>query len=170
MRFRAATLADVDAIVPLVNAAYRGVGGERGWTTEEHLVEGMRAERGEILAMMAAPDSHFELALDEDGALLGSVHLRGEPDGACYLGMLSVDPRLQAKGVGRALLARSEELARAWGRSRMRITVLEVRSELLSYYERRGYHPTGRSVAFPQTARSRLKVPGVRLVELEKPL
>lgn len=170
MRFRPAVPADVAAIVSLVNRAYRGVGGARGWTTEEHLVEGLRTESGELLAMMTAPGARFELALDDDGRILGSVHLRHEEVSSCYLGMLSVDPSLQATGVGRALLVRSEEIAREWGCARVRISVFDVRDELLAYYARRGYQPTGNSRAFPETARSRLKVPGLRLVELEKRL
>lgn len=168
--FRIALREDAPRIVDLVNAAYRGVGGRKGWTTEEHLVEGMRIEREELLAMMADPSSTFLLAVNEKGEILGSVHLRREPESTCYLGMLSVDPGGQAAGVGRALLEESELLAIAWGCARMRITVLEVRHELLAYYARRGYELTGRSHEFPTSDRSRPKVAGLRLVELMKPL
>ena len=170
MRFRTATPDDIPAMVPLINAAYRGLGGKVGWTTEAHLVEGMRAEAGELAAMMRDHAARFELALADDGALLGCVHLRRELDGACYLGMLSVDPTRQAAGVGSALMTHGEALARAWGCRRMRITVLEGRDELLAYYERRGYVRTGRAAAFPTSQRSRPKITGQRMLELEKPL
>lgn len=170
MEFRAASPADVDRIVTIVNAAYRGTGGANGWTTEAHLVEGARAERNELLTMMTAPGARFELALADDAAILGSVFLRREAGDVCYLGMLSVDPLRQAAGVGKALLERSESLARSWGCRRISMTVLESRVELHGYYARRGYRPTGRSEAFPVTGRSRLKVPGLRLLELEKAL
>lgn len=166
LRFRVAVESDAPAIVRLVNAAYRGTEGVKGWTTEEHLVEGMRVVAPELLEMMRG--SHFELALEGE-AIVGSVHLRREGS-SCYLGMLSVDPGRQTAGIGRALLDRGEEIARGWGCERMRITVLDVRKELLAYYGRRGYRPTGRAFDFPKTDRSHLKVPGIRLLEMEKPL
>ena len=168
MRFRQATPDDVDAIVRIVNAAYRGTEGVKGWTTEEHLVEGMRIVAPELLAMMSAPGSRFELAIEGE-AIVGSVHLRREGS-SCHLGMLSVDPARQAAGLGRALLARGETIAREWGCERMRISVLDVRKELLAYYERRGYRATGHAHAFPSSERSHLKVAGIRLLEMEKPL
>ena len=61
---------------------------------------------------------------------------RAKPDGRASVAQ--VEPASQARGVGRALLARSEELARGWGASRMRMTVISVRAELIAYYERRG--------------------------------
>lgn len=167
VKFRAAMASDIGAMVPLINAAYRGAGDKRGWTTEEHLVEGARAEPEELREMMGASNARFELAIDDGGALLGSVHLRNEGS-SCYLGMLSVDPRQQARGVGRTMLERGEAIAREWGCERMRISVLEVRAELLAYYERRGYRRTGRSFEFPTTNRSSPKIAGIRLVELEK--
>lgn len=157
-------------MVPLINAAFRGTQGANGWTTEAHLVEGMRAEPGELATTMANPDARFELAHDDAGALLGCVYLRREPDAVCYLGMLSVDPTRQTGGVGSALMLHSESLARGWGCACMRITIIDARPELRAYYERRGYTLTGRSDPFPTTKRSRPKVEGLRFVEMMKAL
>jgi GNAT superfamily N-acetyltransferase len=167
VHFRKATFADIGSIVSLVNASYRGTGGRSGWTTEEHLVEGARILPAELLSLMEDPAAHFELALGEDDVIIGNVFLRQEDAHTCYLGMLSVDPERQATGIGRALLARSETLAREWGCARVRITVLDARPELLAWYERRGYSRTGRSHDFPETTRSHLKIPGIQLVEME---
>ncbi|MGO2045801.1 MAG: hypothetical protein ACTH2X_01020, partial [Brachybacterium tyrofermentans] len=43
---------EVDSIVELAQAAYRGTG---GWTTEAHLVSGTRTDSSEVRAMIADP-------------------------------------------------------------------------------------------------------------------
>lgn len=168
LRFRAATLADVPALVPLINTAYRGGEGGGGWTTEHHLLQGDRIDAPTLSTLMADPAARFELALDAGGAIVGCVHLRREPDATCYLGMLSV--RVQAGGVGKALLERSEAIAREWRCHRMRLTVIDARPELQAYYERRGYRLTGRREPWPEARRWRLRVADLAFVEMEKSL
>jgi GNAT superfamily N-acetyltransferase len=121
---------------------------------------------------IGAKDSRVELAFAEDGALIGCVHLQKEPGGSCYLGMLTVDPARQAAGIGKLLMARSDEIARAWGCLHMRMTVISVREELIAYYERRGYARTGATSPFPENdPRFGLpKVRGLTFVELDKEL
>lgn len=162
--FRRATPQDAARVAALVNAAYRGIGSAPGWSHEAHLLPGPRTTQEEIGARLLAAESRFELAVDERGEVVGCVHLEWEGDGSCYLGLLSVDPARQAKGLGGALLARAEEVARSWGCHEVRMVVIERRTELVRYYERRGYERTGRRRPFPE--------PGVDLpfVELAKRL
>lgn len=169
---RTAVLADAPAIVALVNSGYRGESSKKGWTTEADLLGGQRTDEGKVREMIVAKDSRIEAAFDDAGALLAVVHLKKEADGSCYLGMLTVDPARQAGGTGKAMLAHSEAVARAWGCRRMRMTVISVRSELLAYYERRGYARTGVTEPFPEDdPRFGLpKVRGLLFVELAKPL
>ena len=42
--FRDAVMADIPAVVALVESAYRGDSGRRGWTTESDLLEGQRVD------------------------------------------------------------------------------------------------------------------------------
>jgi hypothetical protein len=44
--------ADIDAIVALVNGAYRGDSSRRGWTTEADLLGGQRADADGIAALI----------------------------------------------------------------------------------------------------------------------
>jgi GNAT superfamily N-acetyltransferase len=82
-----------------------------------------------------------------------------------------VEPTAQNSGVGRAVLAHAEGLARGWGCSRMRMTVISTRSELIAYYERRGYVRTGIREPFPADAGvGVLLVPELWLDEFVKPL
>ena len=167
--FRAAEAADAPALCALVNSAYRGEGSKRGWTTEADLLGGQRTDEDKLREMIAEPGSRVELA-EEEGILVGCVHLRKEPSGACYLGMLTIDPARQAGGLGKLLLARCEALAAEWGCARLRMTVIASRAELIAYYERRGYRRTGVEEPFPEhDPRFGLpKVKGLKFVELIK--
>ena len=44
LQFRAATAADISIVVSLVETAYRGDSGRRGWTTESDLLDGQRVD------------------------------------------------------------------------------------------------------------------------------
>ena len=66
-----------------------------------------------------------------------------------YLGMLTVRPDLQARGLGRRMLQEAERYAAAQGARRMRMTVITVRDTLIAWYERRGYRRTGELLPFP---------------------
>lgn len=167
--FRAAGPKDVAAICALVNSAYRGEGSKRGWTTEADLLGGQRTDEEKLREMIS--EGRVELA-EEDGVLVGCVHLKKEPSGACYLGMLTIDPARQAAGLGKKLLARSEGLASEWGCRHLRMCVISVRAELIAYYERLGYEKTGVEEPFPEEdPRFGLpKVKGLKFVELLKVL
>lgn len=170
--FRAAVAAEAALLTDFVNAAYRGESSKRGWTTEADVLGGQRTDPDKVLEMIEAPGSRIELAFSPEGTLLGCVSLVKEPSGSCYLGMLTVDPALQAGGIGKQLLLRSEALARQWGCPNMRMTAISVREELLQYYERRGYRRTGAMEPFPEDdPRFGLpKVKGLMFLELVKPL
>ena len=170
--FRSAVAGDARALAAFVNGAYRGEGSKRGWTTEADILGGRRTDEVGLREMIAAPESRVELALDEKGVLVGCVHLKKEPAGDCYLGLLTVDPARQAAGIGKRILEHGHAVARAWGCRRMRMTVISPRSELIAYYERRGYARTGASEPFPEDdPRFGLpKVRGLRFVELSKAL
>jgi ribosomal protein S18 acetylase RimI-like enzyme len=57
--------------------------------------------------------------------------------------MLTVSPTLQANGLGRQLLQAAEEYARSINYHTITMTVITTRTELLEWYERRGYSKTG---------------------------
>jgi ribosomal protein S18 acetylase RimI-like enzyme len=64
--------------------------------------------------------------------------------------MFSVTPGLQGGGVGKQVLAEAERIAREeWACPAMRMTVIDIRDELIAFYERRGYARTGVKKPFP---------------------
>lgn len=147
MRVRRAELADVDALVSLVNSAYRGESAKVGWTTEADLLDGQRVDREGIEKLIAFDDSSI-LVAEEEGVLVGCVEVKNGDKGS-YIGMLTVNPTLQNRGLGRQLLSYAEEYAREKGSIRAFMTVIGVRSELIAWYERRGYRRTGERRDFP---------------------
>ena len=148
LHFRAATPADLDAIVALVTSAYRGDSSRAGWTTEADFLDGNRIDAEVLRADIERPGSRVLLA-ERDGALLACAHV-SEDDGAGYFGMFSVVPGLQGGGIGKQVLAECERIARDdWRLPAMRMTVIDIRDELIAFYERRGYRRTGILKPFP---------------------
>ena len=172
LHFRAATPADTDALVALVESAYRGDASRAGWTTEADFLDGRRTGPDDIAAQLARPQSVILLAEDAGGRLVACAHVAVEDD-AGYFGMFSVVPGLQGAGVGKQVLAEAERIARdEFGQRTMRMTVIDLRDELIAFYERRGYRRTGVHKPFPY-GDARFGLPkrhDLRFEVLEKPL
>ncbi|MEN1956395.1 GNAT family N-acetyltransferase [Luteimonas changyuni] len=148
LHFRAATEADINAIVRLVTRAYRGEASRAGWTTEADFLDGERIDPDVVRADIRQPRSRVLLAL-RDGAPLACAHV-ADTGGAGYFGMFAVEPTLQGGGIGRAVVAECERIARGeWGLPCMRMTVIDLRAELIAWYQRLGYQRTGEHKAFP---------------------
>ena len=146
---RAAASDDVAALHPLIERAYRGDTAKAGWTHEADLLFDDRTSAAELASLIADPDRVILLA-HRDGALIGCVQVARAGDDLAYLGMVTVEPTLQARGLGRRLLAAAESEAVArFGARRMEMTVIHRRAELIAWYERRGYAPTGETRPFP---------------------
>jgi ribosomal protein S18 acetylase RimI-like enzyme len=139
--------ADLEAVAALVNSAYRGDASRQGWTTEADYLDGQRTLRRDLAAN---PDAVLLTFRDTPGGpLLGTVWLEPAGDRAWYLGMLTVRPDLQARQLGRAVLAGAEAAAAERGAKRIVMTVVNIRDTLIAWYERRGYRLTGETRPFP---------------------
>lgn len=142
---------DLPTVVHLVNMAYRGNSSRQGWSTEADYLGGQRTDVDALREELAAkPGAMLLLWREADGASpLGCVWLEPAESDVWYLGMLTVRPDLQDRGLGRTLLAEAEASIRGRGGRRVRITVVNVRDELIAWYRRRGYAPTGETRPFP---------------------
>ena len=146
---RPAIASDLDAIVMVVAAAYRGTGGQTGWTSEDGLLDGQRADAAMVQAIMD-DDRSVLLVAEAGGAVRGCIQVEPLEDDGAHFGLFAVDPTLQSGGVGSALLTAVETVAgREWGRSWMQLEVLRQRLDLIAWYVRRGYEPTGETLPFP---------------------
>lgn len=148
LAFRHATAADVPALVDLVTCAYRGEASRAGWTTEADLLDGARIDPALLLQDLLRPRSVVIIG-EQDGAMVACVHV-AETDGAAYLGMFAVRPELQSAGIGSQVMLEAERHAcEELGLASMRMTVIDLREDLIAYYERRGYRRTGIKRPFP---------------------
>jgi ribosomal protein S18 acetylase RimI-like enzyme len=87
-----------------------------------------------------------------------------------YLGMLTVSPELQARGIGKELLKAAEEYAVTKSCFSMVMTVITLRNELIELYMRRGYRDTGERKPFPGDPRFGIPKQPLEFLVMEKPL
>lgn len=171
MHLRDAQPVDIPVIVTLVESAYRGEVSRQGWTTEADLLDGQRIDAVTIKADLERPRSRIRLGFSQD-LLIACAHV-AEDDGAGYFGMFSVQPGLQGAGIGTLVLLDAERIVRdEWALPAIRMSVIDVRDELIAFYERRGYHRTGIKKPFPY-GDARFGLPrrdDLRFEVLEKPL
>jgi ribosomal protein S18 acetylase RimI-like enzyme len=145
-----ATDDEIEAVVALVNSAYRGDSSRLGWTTEADFLGGQRTDPETLRAELAAKPGAVMLVMRHvpAGPLLGCVRVEPVNEETWYLGMLTIDPRLQDRKLGRTLLEAAERFVAQRGARRMRMSVIGIRPELIAWYERRGYVRTGETVEF----------------------
>ncbi len=142
-----ATLEDISALNKLINSAYRGESSKKGWTTEADLLVGSRTTEKELIEIIEDKKNTI-LKFTENNQILGCVLLIEKKD-LLYLGMLTVAPELQNSGIGKKLLQYAEMHASKLGLSKMGMTVITVREELISWYKRHGYEDTVAREPFP---------------------
>lgn len=148
LSFTPAQLTDAKAIVILVNAAYRGESSRQGWTTEADLLDGLRTSIEDIRSILTQEDKLILLA-KMDEVVLGTVLLLGT-EAQVEFSMLAVDPRYQDQGIGKQLLTYAEDTAIArWQVKQAFMAVIPCRTELIAFYQRRGYRLTDQNTPFP---------------------
>lgn len=151
VEIRLAVPADLAGLKRLIERAYRGETARRGWSHEADLVRGERIALGDLATLLSDPASRLIVATHQ-GDPIGCVHIRlADPSaGLGYLGLLCVDPDRQAAGLGSRLILRAEAEAHAFfGVRLIEMTVIDSRTALIAFYERRGYRPTGERRPFP---------------------
>lgn len=139
-----ANFADLAQIEALVEAAYRGESAKIGWTFESDLIDGKRLNDGELEEILGNPNKQLFVMREYNGQILATICIyRNEK--TCEFGMFAVNPKLQANGIGKLLLNHAEEYAKSiWGFSIMQLSVIRNRQNLIDYYTRRGYRPSGK--------------------------
>jgi GNAT superfamily N-acetyltransferase len=61
--------------------------------------------------------------------------------GVWFFGQFAVDPTLRRSGLGSALIAMGEQYARERGATEMSLDTAETATNLIAYYNKRGYRP-----------------------------
>ena len=127
---------DAENITAVINAAFR--------IAEGFFIDGNRITLAEVQQSFVS--GAFLVAAEGDN-LSGCVYV--EPRGErAYLGLLSVDPAQQGKGLGSRLMTAAEEYGREQGARFMDIYIVNLRTDLPPFYQERGYCENG-TTPFP---------------------
>jgi ribosomal protein S18 acetylase RimI-like enzyme len=145
--FKVAQETDIPALEQLVNSAYRGEVSKKGWTTEADLLGGARVTATSLVKDIFNENSCIYTCCNEQGQMDACVFLQIKL-GKLYVGMLSVSPSLQNKGLGKLLLQLADKVAIVNECVALTMTVITVRTELIAWYNRHGFLPTGETFPF----------------------
>ena len=169
MNISKTTLEDIPQLERLINSAYRGEGSKKGWTTEADLLGGIRTDHDNLEKMLNKDGAVILKFMGENNNLQGCVYLE-KRESKMYLGMLTVSPDEQAKGIGKKLLFEAEKYAVGQKCSAIEMTVISARDELIKWYQRHGYYETGETKPFPKDEKFGIPKQPLEFIVLEKKL
>ncbi len=143
MKLELANIREAQKINDLLNVAYRG---KKGWTTEANLVDGDRSIISDV--KLSIQNSIF-LIYKNNTDLVACICL--EPKGGeVYIGAFAVHPDYQADGLGKSILKAAETYAiNELKATKLIMVVISKRTELIAFYERRGYRRSGINKKYP---------------------
>ncbi|MCW3089684.1 MAG: N-acetyltransferase [Ferruginibacter sp.] len=107
------------------------------------------------------------VANNEAGRMIGCVYLQ-QYETQLYLGMLTVSPEIQSRGIGKQLLRAAENYAIQMSCTVITMTVIDARAELIEWYKRHGYHATGETIPFPSSPSFGIPKQALQFIVLEK--
>jgi len=142
---RLASKADIQQLTILINTAYRTLD---GWTTEAGMIQGDRIQEKQLYDLLNL--ENFQLfVLEIENKLLGCIGVSlGQQ--LAEIGSFAVAPAEQNSGYGKQLLDFAEShIFEIFKKKVIQMSVLNVRTELLAYYQRRGYQLTEKIEAYP---------------------
>jgi len=126
---RVSTDSDVPAITRVINVAF---------VVERPIFDHDRIDDIGVRDYMTK--GKFLLREDSAGNLIACVYLETNPDHRCYLGLLSVMPEYQGKGLAPQILTVAEDFARNANCHTIWLRTLSARKPpLRAFYERYGY-------------------------------
>jgi len=128
--FRSAQIADVNRIAELVNRAFQ---------VERAFKDADRTDAAEIARLL---DKGRFLLMERNDVVDACAYIEQRGDRA-YIGMLSVAPEMQGTGAGSHLLAEVGNDCRAAGCKALDLRFVHLRTDLMAYYQKRGFVETG---------------------------
>jgi ribosomal protein S18 acetylase RimI-like enzyme len=128
---RTATITDVAVLTTLINAAF---------AVERRFVDRDRTGVDDIATYLEK--GSFLIADGADGHPEACVYVEIHGDRG-YIGMLSVRPTLQGRGIGRRMMAVAEDYCRTAGCRAVDIKIVNLRTELPGFYHALGYIDCG---------------------------
>ncbi len=164
LNIRTAKNDDVAQLVELINLAYRAQS-ERSWTTEKAFVDGTRITNEQLNGDLSRSNFKLFVGENEQGLLVACIGLSLDHN-SVEIGTFAIDSSVQNLGYGKQML---NYVAQSCSEVRDLIMyVLDVRSELIAYYQRRGYQITGHTEPYPVNANVGQPLVPIQLIEMKK--
>jgi len=136
IRIRKATQADAEICGPILYEAFATINRSHGFPPE--LPSG---EAGaEILGMLFSHPGFYGFVAESGGRIVGSNCL-DERSSIVGLGPITVDPKAQNQGIGRALMEAALERVRQRNAPGVRLVQSAFHNRSLSLYAKLGFHP-----------------------------
>jgi ribosomal protein S18 acetylase RimI-like enzyme len=128
---RLATIDDADCLVAFINRAF----------APDNFFK--RTERTDPTQVAEYLRKGFFLLLEDTGTLLGLVYTELRENHRGYIGMIATDSDRQGGGIGTRLLQIGEDFCRDQGSTVIEISVVNLRPDLVAWYQRKGYQVVG---------------------------
>lgn len=171
LSYRAATVADCDSLAILINNSYRSELAYQGWTNENELIDEPRTSPDNLRNIINTTESIILIFFDKtEQILVGCACLQHKSEiKMVSLFMLTVRPDLQRRGYGKLILSVSEQYAiRKWNVDYIEMQAILQRTELIDYYNRRGYIDTGLRQPFHSSALCHAKRDDLEVCSMRK--
>ena len=141
---------------------------ERSWTTEKAFVDGIRITNEQLSGDLSRSNFKLFIGENEQGLLVACIGLSFDHN-SVEIGTFAIDSSIQNLGYGKQMLNYVEVyVAQSCMDVRDLIMVLDVRSELIAYYQRRGYQITGHTAPYPVNANVGRPLVPIQLIEMKK--
>ncbi len=186
MKLLPATLEDIPELMSLLQCGFRG---DKGWTTDSHLLEGAFVTREMLEKDISEPTRLLWKYHAEDdgtnsqGSQMDSNSTSGKiiacvytdnlvETNALYVGRLCVHPDYQGRGLGKIIMKAVEERGRELQCRAITLQTVFGRTELIEWYKRQGFRLTGERTPLQNGLHGYIKVSPelVDLVTLQKDL
>ncbi|WP_152632442.1 GNAT family N-acetyltransferase [Aliarcobacter butzleri] len=150
LEFKELEIEDIKEVILVINEAYRGERKNNAWTTESHLLSGIRVNEDMMKKILEEKNTKTYIA-KVDNKIVGTVQAKLDGENI-HIGLFAVDTKSQASGIGKKLLEFAENSSsKLWQKSTFIMEVISSRTELMNYYIRRGYQNTNNFIEFPKS-------------------
>ena len=150
LQFKELQKEDIKEVILVINEAYRGEKRDNAWTTESHLLRGIRVNEDMMKEILEEENTKIYIAKSEN-KIVGTIQAKLESENI-HIGLFAIDTKYQSSGIGKKLLEFAENSSsKFWGKSTFIMEVISSRTELMQYYIRRGYQNTNSFIEFPKS-------------------
>jgi GNAT superfamily N-acetyltransferase len=145
---------DINSIISLVNDAFMEDAffkiPERRQRLKKYKDDPFGVENIEDIVKVSDFIACFS-AIEDTKEMLGCIRVEvADQKSTASFGMLSVPKRNQRRGIGRQLVLAAEDWARQKNCSRMEISVVNIRTPVVEFYERLNYKAFGEPIGFDE--------------------